>query len=436
MGGGGATGGASAPGPDIKPKFQDYIHSLGGMTQRRESGDAIVVGVDIVGNRSVTDHEILQQLQTRKDRVYTRETVLGDIRRLNDLGKFDKVSYDEKKTPDGQGVFVRFKVHERDLIQQVVFHGNRGLNDRELKGRAGLSVGDPLSEFTIESARRRMLDYYREEGFTQASITTADAPDKNASSVVFRINEGPLERIWDIQFEGNSILKDARLEKIIKSRGAILGVVGHFGNAANLETIREDVDLLASTYHNLGYLTAVVGRRLEYYEDGKWLNVTFVINEGPRFTVNNIQIVGNQFVTTDSLRKRLNLKAGETFDGTKLRKDVGEITYGYGELGFIYADVKPQTVMRDEKPLVDLIYKIDEGDRWKIRSIRVNIEGEPHLMRETTMLNIADLRENDYIDRRKVETARRRLNSSQLLETNPQVADAPDVIIEPVEERR
>ena len=160
----------------------------------------------------------------------------------------------------------------------------------------------------------------------------------------------------------------------------------------------------------------------------------FVINEGPRFKINDVQIIGNQYVIAESLRQRLELKSGDMFDGTIMRRDVGELTYGYGELGFIYAEVEPQTVMRDEANEVDLIYKINEGDRWKIGEIRVNIEGEPHLMRETTMLNLIDLREGDFIDRRTLELNTLRLERSQLLETNPQIADPPDIKVVPRDE--
>ncbi|MGB7345979.1 MAG: POTRA domain-containing protein [Pirellulaceae bacterium] len=435
MGGGGGPGGASAPGAEIKPKFRDHIHAQGGMALHREKGDSMVLAVQIKGNRNISSHEIIQQLQTRKDRFYDYETVLGDVRRLNDMGSFDHVTFKTQEIPEQKGVVVTFEVNERAIIKQVVFHGSRGLNHRELKGRAGLNAGDPLSEFSIESGRRRLLDYYREEGFNQASVTTAMGPPAKPGVVVFRINEGPLERIWKITVEGNTVLTDARLKKIIKSRGPAVGVVAYFGNAADMQKINKDVDVLAATYHNLGYLTATVGRRLSYDESGKWVNVTFVINEGPRFKINNIQIEGHRFVTEASLRERLILKSGDMFDGTLLRKDIGELVYGYGELGFIYAEVTPQTVMRDENNTVDLIYKIEEGDRWRINQIRVNIEGEPHLMRETTMLNMLDLREGDFIDRRLLEIGRRRLQGSQLLEVNPQIADPPDIIVQPSDER-
>jgi outer membrane protein insertion porin family len=235
---------------------------------------------------------------------------------------------------------------------------------------------------------------------------------------------------------GSTIVSESRLKKIITSRGPFGGIFPYANNKADLNKIDKDVDVLAAYYHNLGFLTATVGRRLEYDRSGKWLSVTFVVNEGPRFRVNEIQILGNNFIKEESLRNRLELKPGDMYDGTLLRRDVGELTYGYGELGFIYAEVEPQTVMRDEDNIVDLVYKISEGDRWRVGEIRVNIDGEPDLMRETTMLNLVDLREGSFINRRLLELNRNRLERSALLETNPQIADPPDIKVIPREDNR
>ncbi len=434
-GGGGGRGGgpgggtASVPGPEAKPKFREHVHSREGITLRREKGDAIVGNVRVVGNKVVGTHTILQELETRKDRFYDYETVLGDIRRLNDMGSFDHVTF--KVNPQPSSVDVTFFVHERPSISRVIYHSNRALGDREVRGRSGLSDGDPLNEFSIESARRRLVDYYQEEGFNQVSITSSIGITGDPGAVVFRINEGPKERIGDVVIVGNTIVTEARLKHVIASRGPMGGVLSYIGNTADLSKIDQDVGVLAAYYHNLGFLTATVGRRIKYDESGKWITVTFVIEEGERFRVNAVQIIGNQFITEESIRSKLELKPGDMFDGTLLRRDVGEIVYGYGEMGFIYAEVEPQTVMRDEANVVDLVYEVVEGDRWKVGEIRVNIEGEPHLMRETTMLNLIDLREGDWINRRLLELNRRRIERSQLLETNAQIADPPDIKVVP-----
>lgn len=427
--GGPGGGGGAVPGPADRPKFREHVHDGAGIAIRREKGDALVGDVRVVGNRRISIHKILQNVQTRKDRFYDYETVLGDIRRLNDMGAFDLVRFELEDSPEG--VLVTFVVHERPTISQVVFHGNRGINERELKGRAGVSPNDPMSEFSIESARWRLVDYYREEGFNQVAIQSKTGIEGDASAVVFRINEGPLERIDHISIEGSTIVNESRLKSIIKSREGFLKIYKYATNQVDMAMIDQDVNVLAAYYHNLGYLTATVGRRLDYDESGKWVDLVFVVNEGPRFTINDVQLIGHKYAKEESLRDRLSLKPGDTFDGTKLRQDVGEIVYGYGENGFIYAEVDPQTVMRDEANVVDLVYKITEGDRYKVGNIRVNIDGEPHLMRETTILNLIDLREGDWIDRRALETNRSRLERSQLLEANPQIADPPDIKVVP-----
>ncbi|MEO1526483.1 MAG: POTRA domain-containing protein [Planctomycetota bacterium] len=429
LGGGGGAGPTGAP---EKAKFRDHIHTQGGLPISREKGDKVVASVRVSGNQTLSEHAVLQKLQTKKGRFYSRDIVLSDIHRLNEMRSFDHVTYKTNETQ--AGVEVTFIVTERPLITAVYYHGNQAVNDRPLKGRSGLEVGDPLSEFSVESARRRLVDYYKDEGFNQVAITSTVGLKEQPGAVLYRINEGPKERIRKINILGNTVLSAARLKKIIKSRGPFFKVGYWTFNVADMRKIDNDVRVLEQAYHNLGYLTATAGRQIEYDPTGKWVTVTFVVNEGQRFKINSVQIIGNQFVTDESLRARLTLKAGDMFDGTLMKRDVGELVYGYGELGFIYADIKPQTVMLDEDNLVDLVYKIEEGDRWKIGQIRVNIEGEPHLMRESTMLNMLELREGDFINRRMLEVGRRRILNSQLLETNPQLANPPDIIVEPMEE--
>ena len=434
IGGGGAAAGGPGGGPggpEEKPKFRDFIHDRGGINVHREKGDMIVAAVEIRGNKRISNARISQELRTRPDRFFDRDTVLGDIHRLTDMNVFEHVTF--QTTPVQNGMKVTFMVTERPVITEVIYHGNQAINERELGGRAGIAANDPLSEFSIESARRRLVDFYKEEGFNQAVVLATVGTENAPGEVIFRINEGPKERIRKVRILGSSIVTESRLKNVITSRGPFGGVYPYANNVADFKKIDQDVDVLAAYYHNLGFLTATVGRRWQYSKNGKWVDLTFVVNEGPRFRVNEIQIIGNEFIDETSLRARLKLNAGDMYDGTLQRLDVGELTYGYGELGFIYAEVTPQTVIRDEDNVVDLVYRISEGDRWKVGEIRVNIDGEPDLMRETTMLNLVDLREGAWINRRMLELNRNRLERSQLLETNPQIADPPDIKVIPTD---
>jgi outer membrane protein insertion porin family len=435
---GGSGGGAGAPPGVEKVRFRDHVMERGGLQLRRETGDTVVRAVRIIGNKQIETERILQLLQTRQDGFYDEITVLEDVRRLIEFRAFQNVSKTVEADDQG-GVVVTFTVEELPLISNVVFHGNKAINDRELRNRAGIAKEDALNPTAIESSRRRLLDYYREEGFSQATIEPVVGFEGNAqaglsadpNAVVFRINEGQKERIWNIKFVGNKIVSASRLEKVIGSKDPMFEVGYYIRNEANIRKIDDDVQVLTKYYRNLGYLTAQVDRVLDYDASGKWLSITFLIDEGPRYSVNEIRFVGNQFIDESSLRARLNLLEGQPFNQSLMNVDVSDITYAYGSLGFIYSEVTPELRWITAENQVDLVYKIEEGDRWKVGQIYVEIDGEPNLMRETTMLNYLDLVEGQYIDRRALEMNRNRLLRSELLETNPTIADPPDLRVVP-----
>lgn len=435
MGGGG--GGAPMPPGVEKPRFRDHLMKRGGINTRRETGDKVVAAVRIVGNRQIETEKIIQLIETRRDGFYDPQKVLADVRRLYEYRAFSRVQDSVEETPSG--MIVTFTVEEHPLISNVIFLGNYRMGDRELRGRAGIVKGDPLNPTAVESTRRRLLDYYHEEGFNQAWMDAqigyegnpATGQSADPQAIVFRINEGEKERIADIRFIGATIVTPARLSKIIQSRDPFFEVGYYIGNVCNLDRINNDVKVLTNYYRNLGYLTARVDRRIEYDETLKWVTVTFLIEEGPQYTVNKIHLAGNKFIDDSSLRADLELKEGAAFNQTEMSMDVENITYTYGDLGFIYTEVTPELRFIDSENQVDVIYKIEEGDRWKIGQIFVQIDGEPNLMRETTMLNYLDLIEGQYIDRRKLELNERRLLRSELLETNPAIADPPELRIVP-----
>ena len=86
---------------------------------------------------------------------------------------------------------------------------------------------------------------------------------------------------------------------------------------------------------------------------GKYMTLRFVIKEGPRYYIRNVELVGNQFVDKRSLQARLGLKPGDPFDRGKLERDIREIRYGLGSLGFIFADVQARPTVLDQPGQLD-----------------------------------------------------------------------------------
>ncbi len=58
----------------------------------------------------------------------------------------------------------------------------------------------------------------------------------------------------------------------------------------------------------------------------------------------------------------------------------------YGSNGYVFADVRPETVFLEEPGQVDLVYHIDEGERFRVGRIFVHIGGDnPHTRIQTAL---------------------------------------------------
>ena len=247
--GGGPPGGGGAPALE-KPKFYERVLEEGGPRLQTEDSGQMVIDVKIEGLRVVPEDRVYSRLQTRVDRNYSRETVMEDVRRLYGMEYFESVRHQVEERPEG--VVVTYIVRERPLISEVVYFGNRAMNERELKGHAGLEPGSPLNDQSIESARRRLVDFYQETGFGDVVIQTTKGLPNSPRAVVFRINEGELMRIAEVRVLGSEFVEEARLKKIVSARGGFFGIPRYWGNSASTRLFDEDVQRLKLYYRNLG----------------------------------------------------------------------------------------------------------------------------------------------------------------------------------------
>ena len=387
----------------------------------------LVVGVEILGNNATKEYEIQKHLHTRADREFDAELVQADVRRLVQTGLFRDVKTYTR--PSSGGVVVIFEVFERSRINYLRHIGNRGITEKKLLKEHGLKEGNPLNAFSSEEARRKIEDLYHQSGFTNATVTLLEGDKKEDQGVVFLIDEGQLERISSVVFEGNTIASDSRLKTQIQSKPGILWYF--IRGKVNREQIDADVEKLTAYYRSLGFFRARVGRELIFDDSGKWLTLKFVIDEGPRYVVRNVSVEGNTKFASQPLLDYLQLQSGEHFNQASMNRDLNTIVDLYGSQGHVFADVQADPRFLEEPGQLDIVYRIQEGDVFKVGDINVNIGGEfPHT-KHTVVLNRSNLRPGDIIDSRELRNWERRLKASQLFEVDPQTGEPPRVVVRP-----
>jgi len=385
-----------------------------------------VAEIRIVGTKKVPPQRVRALLITREGRLFDSTIVEDDVRRLAKSKLFADVKTFRTDTP--QGVIVTFQVVERPTISYLTFVGNTKYSNRTLKRKSELEVGEALNAYSVTEAKKKLVDHYRSRGFVKANVTILEGNQPQDQGVVFLINEGQQQRVWSVKFEGNTVASDARLKTQISSKPGWFYV---FGGQLKRQQLDQDIVKLTTYYRSLGYFRARVGREVETSDSGKWVTITFFIDEGPRYRIRNVRFEGITKFDRGDLGRRTELKSDDYFHVAKMNKDVKYLRELYGTYGYVFADVKADPVFYEEPGWMDIVYDVKEGDRYRLGEIHIKIAGEnPHTKRSVAMRYIS-LQPGDLLSTTEIDKIKRRLGSSQLFEHNPAAGVTPTVNIKP-----
>ena len=393
-----------------------------------QSPREMVVELRIVGNRNVPVEKVITFIRTRAGRPYDPEMIEEDVRRLmSDRGHhFVSVRPLTQKVPGGR--IVTFELVERPVMGYIKYVGNQAVKKKVLAGETGLKANDAMDPFAVEEGRRRMEEYYHSKGFSKVQIQIFEGSKPSDRGAIYIINEGPKQRYLWTSFEGNTIANDGRLRTQIQAKP---GFLWFFRGEVDRKQIDEDLQRLTAYYRGLGFFRARVGRKLDYNDAMNWLSLTFVIDEGPRYKVRNIVLMGNKRFSAGRLQRDAKLRAGEYFDQSEMTADTTTMTDLYGGIGYVFANVKPDTRFLDVPGQVDLVYNVKEGRRYRVGKINVDIKGEYPHTRLHTVLNRMSIHPGDIVDTRELRNSERRLKASGLFASGQGGGGGPKIVFTP-----
>ena len=244
------------------------------------------------------------------------------------------------------------------------------------------------------------------------------------------VNEGPRQRIYWVNFVGNQFVSGARLKTIIQTHPPYFYL---FAGEVDRKQIDEDVAKLTAYYRGFGYFHARVGRELEFNEKQNWLTITFVIDEGPRYSVCNVSFLGNKKIENSRLAEKLKLLSGQYFDQNQQNIDLQKLRDEYGGDGYVFAKVEADNRFLEEPGKLNIVYNVEEGSRYRVGRINIEIKGENPHTQIMTVLNRLSFKPGDIVDTREFMASERRLKSAQLYKVEPQKNIEPKIVYSPPE---
>jgi len=372
--------------------------------------DAVIVR----GNTQVQTPVILNLIRTHEGDKFDPSTVVEDYQRIYDRTKL-LANVEARIQPTETGVIVIFVVTEQRQIKDVVIKGNRRLDDDDLRPVLELHKGQAIDAFKINLAAESMEKLYREKNYTYAHVQPVIGID---GTVTFNVVEGPQVDITMIDFIGNNTFSTWRLKDEVKSKYKIFLIRP---GTYEPQTVDDDVAAVAHFYQDKGFFDVRVGRKITMNDDWGQMELTFVIDEGPRYYIDRVifNYIGAATVPEGVIRPNLNLVEGTAYDKDVLERDKRAIVKAYSKAGGyvydqqpgqvpnpLYLNIRTKQVYKKDPGHIDLVYSISEGRQFRLG--RILIKGNTKT-KDNVILREMRMRPGQMYDSNEVTDALDRL---------------------------
>ena len=284
----------------------------------------IVARVAFEGNKEIEDDTLSSEVQLKPRAVYTRARVQADVQRILDLYRHQGM-YAAQVDPkiinlDANRIDVVFEINEgaATKVRAINFIGNSAFSDSQLRFVISTTQTNILSflkgtnvydQDRLSLDRELLRQFYMKSGYADVRIVSATADldrDGRGFFITFTIDEGERYRFGLIDVE--SALPSLNVDGL---RGLILTRTGRVFNSEKLE---KTIEAMTVGVSEQGYAFGQVKPRLDRDQVNHVINLTYVIDEGPRIYIERINIIGN-FRTEDGvIRRQFRLAEGDAFN--------------------------------------------------------------------------------------------------------------------------
>jgi outer membrane protein insertion porin family len=323
------------------------------------------------GPASISEARVRSQMSTREGEAFTDENVEQDIRSLYGTGAVDDV--DISSTDVAGGVAVTVTITGRGALGEVNFVGNTAYDPDKLLKEIELKIGEPVDEGKLAAGQQKIRELYEKKGFSGIMVNyTTEPTSQGFTRVTYTISEGAKGLVRKINFEGNTSIPASKLRGKLKLKQKSFYRVWR-GKSKTItdDVLMEDRKAVEMAYQDEGFVyVQIVDVRREQVDD-KYVDITYVINEGNRYNVAEVALDGTTIFTPEELAKGLSTVAGFPYSGSDVRADEKMIGDYYGSRG--YADARVDTsIIPAEGDQVKIIYRITEGGKSLVRKLNIS----------------------------------------------------------------
>ncbi|GAA5099339.1 outer membrane protein assembly factor BamA [Bartonella acomydis] len=366
---------------------------------------SVVRSIEVRGNKFVSAQAVQDNMGIKAGHSFSNSDIDAAVKRLFGLGLFYDVKINQVN--DRLVVFVK----EYEIVNQVLFQGNKSLKDPDLKRFISLKPNEPFNSAKLSADINTIREAYKTVGRNNVTVTVQTINlGKGRVNVVFNVVEGRKTKIGDIIFKGNYAFGSSRLRDVIstKSSGIFSMLLG--GDVYSEERLAADGEALRRFYYNRGYADfRVVSSKATFDVASNTYKIYFVLDEGVRYKISDIQIESDiDGIDVQSVKGLLKTRSGDIYSAENIEQSVAIINNKAADSGYAFAKVEPRGNRNFANHTISILYNIEQGPRAYIQ--RIEIRGNEKT-RDYIIRREIDLNEGDAYNQTLVQRAKRRLEN-------------------------
>ena len=250
-----------------------------------------------------------------------------------------------------------------EIVSKISVKGNKRVSLETIKVYGDIEIGKDYSETDLNKVLNKL---YETEFFENVEINL-----KN-NILLINLKEYPIVNQLVITGEKSKKFKD-QIKKIIKLKPKSSYIKSY---------LTKDINTIKSLYSSIGYSFADVNVKINEIDNDKF-DLLLEIDRGEKSKISTIKFIGNNFIRTNKLRDVIAseeskfwkvLTKNTSFSENLINLDLRLIKNFYKSQGFYDVKVISNSAEINNKKNIDLIYTIEEGNRYRINKISLNVD--------------------------------------------------------------
>lgn len=374
------------------------------MRSMLQQNQRLVRNIIVKNNKLVSQESIIVRLPFKPGKPFKPTQSSLAIKNVFALGYFRQVKMYVDLVDDEQ-IDVCIVVTEKPRVTDVIMKGMKHLGEKDLKKETGLDKIQTVNEEELKNFAAKIKRYYAKKNYHFATIeTNLEVTDEQHVIAHFDIKEGQKTFVHRIAFKGNKSVSSKKLKRIIYTREVWPLSPMDSSGSYQADMIEADKQMIEDGYKSSGFVHAkVTEAEVIFDEVTNGYDVTYTIHEGDVYHIKEVNIQGNDTLSSEVLKASIPLQPGQRYSVEKLRSSIERLRLLWGEYGYLFADIEPSIDVNEEDKTVTVSFSFDLKEKVYLNrlTIKGNKKARDKIIRRQILIDEGDLITNKKMDQSK-----------------------------------